>query len=76
MAEYKKEQVNDIFRKINNLNEISDNSKENDKDLKKHIITKIIPTKAPAYAIAKTIARIKLPTFFFKYFFIRTTSII
>ena len=30
MAEYKKEQVNDIFRKINNLNEMSDKSKEKD----------------------------------------------
>lgn len=40
MAEYKKEQVNDIFRKINGLNEMSDKSKSENKE--KTIITKII----------------------------------
>jgi dUTP pyrophosphatase len=44
MAEYKKEKVNDIFRKINSLNEISDKSKKDDEKLTKHIITKITPT--------------------------------
>jgi len=45
MAEYKKEKVNDIFRKINDLNEISKESKNDDEKLTKHIITKIIPTR-------------------------------
>jgi len=44
MAAYKKETVNDIFRKINNLNEMSDKSKNDDEKLTKHIITKITPT--------------------------------
>lgn len=45
MAEYKKEKVNDIFRKINGLNEISNESKKDDDKLTKHIVTKIIPTR-------------------------------
>ena len=44
MATYKKEKVNDIFRKINSLNEISDKSKKDDEKLTKNIITKITPT--------------------------------
>ena len=42
MAEYKKENVNDIFRKIKGLNEMSDKSKSEDKEKNKTIITKII----------------------------------
>lgn len=45
MAEHKKENVNDIFRKINSLNEISEESKQTDEKIKKHIVTKIIQTK-------------------------------
>lgn len=44
MAEYKKEKINDIFRKINSLNEISNSSKKDDEKLTKHIITKITTT--------------------------------
>lgn len=36
--------INDIFKKINFLNEISDKSKKDDEKLTKHIITKITPT--------------------------------
>ena len=45
MAEYKKEKVNDIFRKINGLNEMSSESKKDDEKLTKHIITKITQTR-------------------------------
>lgn len=41
MASYKKESVNDIFRKINGLIELSDNSKKSDEGLKKVRTTKI-----------------------------------
>ena len=44
MVAYKKETVNDIFRKINNLNEMSDKSKNDDEKLTKRIIKKITST--------------------------------
>ena len=45
MVEKKQETVNDIFRKIYGLNEISKESKADDEKLKKHVITKIVPTR-------------------------------
>ncbi len=41
MAEYKKESVNDIFRKINNLNEISENSIKEDSEKPRKLFKKI-----------------------------------
>ena len=41
MAEYKKESVNDIFRKINNLNEISENSTKEDSEKPRKLLKKI-----------------------------------
>lgn len=52
MAEYKKEKVNDIFRKINTLNELSENSKEKDSTVKRKRVSRIIPTKKGSIEIS------------------------
>ena len=41
MVEYKKESVNDIFRKINSLNEISENSTKEDNEKQRKLFKKI-----------------------------------
>ena len=45
MTDYSKNDVNDIFLKINSLNDISKNSKKDDEKLKKHKVTKIIENR-------------------------------